>query len=225
MILKKCWKYKIQIISEIVKTYIEKDISQFLRIENINAFNNLIKILSSDIWNLLNVKNISNTLWISMQTINKYLDVLEWTFIFSRVLPFFSNTRKEISKMPKIFVEDLWIKNYSLNDFWFINSKINIWAEVKNFIYNELRKKTEKEKIYYYRTVSKSEIDFILEKKYWLYDILEVKYRKKVSIPVSFKNFSEKYEVNNKIIITKDLLDFKEWVYFIPACIFSFIKK
>jgi predicted AAA+ superfamily ATPase len=49
-----------------------------------------------------------------MQTVNKYLDILEWTFIFSRVFPFFQNVRKEISKMPKIFIEDLSIKNYSL---------------------------------------------------------------------------------------------------------------
>jgi len=212
------------IISQIVQTYIEKDITQFLKIENIRAFNNLIKILCSDVWNLLNIKNISDDLWISMQTLNKYLDILEWTFVFSRVLPFFSNTRKEISKMPKIFVEDLWIKNFSLNEFWFTNSKVNFWAEVENFFYNELRKKTKKEKIFFYRTISKSEIDFVKEVQYWLYDIFEIKYRKKVSEPIAFKNFSEKYKVRNKFIITKDELKIENWVYFIPACLVWFLE-
>jgi len=215
---------KERIISEIVQTYIEKDIAQFLKIENIRAFNNLIKILSSDIWNLVNIKNISDTLWVSMQTVNKYLDILEWTFVFSRIPPFFTNTRKEISKMPKIFVEDLWIKNFSLNEFWFTKDKINIWAEVENFIYNELRKKINLEKIYFYRTISKSEIDFVIEKKYWKYDVLEVKYRNKISEPIAFKNFWEKYDVENKIIITKDLLENKDWVYYIPASVFWLIN-
>jgi predicted AAA+ superfamily ATPase len=42
-------KIKEIILSQIIQTYIEKDIIHFLRIENINAFNNLIKLLSSNI--------------------------------------------------------------------------------------------------------------------------------------------------------------------------------
>jgi predicted AAA+ superfamily ATPase len=49
-----------------------------------------------------------------METTNKYLDILEGTFIFTRVKPYFTNVRKELSKMPKIFIEDLAIKNYEL---------------------------------------------------------------------------------------------------------------
>ncbi len=213
------------LISEIIKTYIEKDVVSFLKIENIRAFNNLIKILSSNIWELINISEISNVLNISIATVNKYIDILEWTFIFSRVKPFYTNVRKELSKMPKIFIEDLAIKNYELWEFDSVYNKINIWADVENFIYNELRKKIDKEKIFFYRTVSKSEIDFILEEKYWLYTILEVKYKSKVKIPLAFKNFSEKYKISKKIIITKDLLKFEQETYFIPACLFPFIEK
>ena len=74
---------KEKLISEIVKVYIEKDVSSFLKIENITAFNNLIKILASNIWDLVNINNLSSSLNISMQTVNKYIDILEWTFIFS----------------------------------------------------------------------------------------------------------------------------------------------
>ena len=216
---------KEKIISEIVRTYIEKDVVSFLKIENIKAFNNLIKILSSNIWELINISEISNILNISIATVNKYIDILEWTFIFTRVKPFYTNVRKELSKMPKIFIEDLAIKNYELWEFDSVYNKINIWAEVENFIYNELRKMIDKEKIYFYRTVSKSEIDFILEEKYWLYTMLEVKFKSKVKIPLAFKNFSEKYNVSKNIIITKDLLKFENNIFYIPACIFAFLNK
>ena len=218
-------RQKERLISEIIKIYIEKDVASFLKIENIRAFNDLIKLLSSNIWELINVSEISNVLNISIETTNKYLDILEWTFIFTRVRPFFRNVRKELSKMPKIFIEDLAIKNYELWEFDWVYNKINIWSEVENFVYNELRKKIEKEKIYFYRTVSKSEIDFIIEEKYNLYSMIEVKYKSKVKIPLAFKNFWEKYEVFNKIIITKDLLKYENSIYYIPACIFPFLKK
>lgn len=214
---------KVVIISQIIETYIQKDVVDFLNIENVSAFNNLIKLLSSNIWNLVNINEISSTLNISMQTLNKYIDILEWTFVFSKVKPFFKNTRKEISKMPKIFVEDISIKNYSLREFDSISSKIDLWREVENFIYNELRKIYNKDQIYFYRTISKAEIDFIIEEKYDLYIPIEVKYRNKVWLPKVMKNFEENYNVSKKIIITKDILKVVENTYYIPACLISII--
>jgi hypothetical protein len=126
--------------------------------------------------------------------------------------------------MPKIFIEDLAIKNYELWEFDSVYNKINIWAEVENFVYTELRKRIDKEKIFFYRTVSKSEIDFVIEKKYNLHTIIEVKYKSKVKIPLAFKKFEEKYNVDKQIIITKETLKFDNNVYYIPACILSFIK-
>ena len=215
---------KEKVLWEILKVYIEKDVSYFLKIENIKAFNDLIKLLASNIGELVNIHELSSILDISMQTVKKYLDILEGTFIFSRVKPFFSNIRKELSKMPKIFVEDLAIRSYVLWDFSPLHDRINIGQEVENFIYNELRKQKEKEKIYFYRTLAKSEIDFVLERKYQLYDLVEVKYRKKVPIPVSMKNFEKKYKVQHKIIITKDICEYKDGVYFLPACVFGFVE-
>lgn len=209
------------ILSQIIQTYIEKDIIHFLHIENVKAFNNLIKVLSSNIWNLVNINEISNTLNISMQTTNKYLEILEWTFVFSKVPPFFKNVRKEISKMPKIFVEDIWIKNYSLWESEAISKKIDLWDEIKNFIYTEITKKFEKRQIYFYRTISKAEIDFVIEKSFEEYFLIESKYRNKIwNIPVVMKNFEENYNNSKKIIITKNILDFQENIFYIPASLF-----
>lgn len=212
------------IINQIVETYIQKDIVDFLNIENIRAFNDLIKLLASNIWNLLNINEIASTLNISMQTVNKYIDILEWTFVFSRVRPFFKNIRKEISKMPKIFVEDLSIKNYFLREFDLIPNKIDLWMEVENFVYNELRKKYDKNQIYYYRTIAKAEIDFIIEETYNSFISIEVKYRNKIWLPVIMKNFEQSYWTIKNIIVTKNLLKKEKNNYYIPACMISMIK-
>lgn len=216
-------KEKETIINGIVETYIQKDVIDFLNVENIRAFNDLIKLLASNIWNLVNIHEIASTLNISMQTVNRYIDILEWTFVFSRVRPFFRNTRKEISKMPKIFVEDLSIKNYALREFDSISNKIDLWAEVENFVYNELRKKYNKDQIYYYRTIAKAEIDFIIEESYEKYIAIEVKYRSKVWLPVIMKNFNESYWTNKNIIVTRDILKREDNVCYIPACLLAVV--
>lgn len=213
---------KIQILNSIYKNYIEKDIINFLKIENIKWFNDLIKILSSQVWSLMNKNNISNTIWISRITLDKYLEILKWTFIFNYIPPYYSNIKKELSKMPKVFWEDLWILNFSLWQNLNLENLINIWWTVENFIYRELNHKNFLNKIYFYQTVSKAEIDFVYEKFDKKINIIEIKYRKNIKKPWIFKNFEEIYWniLDKKIIITKDLLDFKDWIYFIPACLF-----
>ncbi|MFC1797778.1 DUF4143 domain-containing protein [Patescibacteria group bacterium] len=52
--------------------------------------------------------------------------------------------------------------------------------EVENFVYTELRKVYKKDQIFFYRTVSKAEIDFIIEEGLESYIPIEVKYRNKV---------------------------------------------
>jgi hypothetical protein len=44
-----------------------------------------------------------------------------------------------------------------------------------------------------------------------------------VWLPKVMKNFEENYNVSKKIIITKDILKKEEGVYYIPACMLSFI--
>lgn len=218
------WNLRQKIAKDIIETYIKKDITSFLKVENIWAFNNLIKIFASQIWNLVNKSEINTTLWISINTLVKYIEILEGTFIVNLVNPYFSNIRKEISKMPKIYFNDLWMRNYIL--YWNLDmlQSQDIWELVENFIFNELKQK-ENIAVNFYRTISKSEIDFIFQKTFDEIIPIEVKYRSKVSIPESIKNFNENYKnkVKQNIIFTKDILDKKDNIYMIPSSLIWFI--
>lgn len=218
------WNLRKQIAKDIIETYIKKDITAFLKIENIWAFNNLLKIFASQIWNLVNKSEINNTIWISINTLWKYIEILQWTFILNLVHPYFSNVRKEISKMPKIYFNDLWMRNYIL--YWNLNElqSQDIWELVENFIYNELKQK-ENIWINFYRTISASEIDFILQKSFDELIPIEVKYRNTIKIPESIKNFFKNYKdkVWNSIIFSKDILDKKDNTYIIPSSLIWFI--
>ena len=99
-------------LKEIYDSYIKKDVKDFLKIDNIIGYNNLVKALSNQVGNLINYNEISNISGLNIKTVMKYIDYLEGTYIFKRVPPWFQNSRKEISKAPKIFSFDTGLINY-----------------------------------------------------------------------------------------------------------------
>jgi predicted AAA+ superfamily ATPase len=214
---------KEEVLKSIIKTYIDKDIINQLNVENVTGFNNLIKILAGQIGQLVNNQELSNTANISINTLKKYLEILVGTYVIDLMTPYFKNIRSEISKMPKVYVLDVGIRNYLLRSF-------NIGADergnvMENFVYNTLLAQYAKEHLHFYRTNGGAEIDFVIEDKDDKLILCEVKYRSKVSVPAIMKNFEERYDnVGKKIIVTKDVLKKDGEIYFIPAMLLPFIK-
>ena len=93
-----------------------------------------------------------------------------------KITPYYRNIRSQITKMPKIYWSDLGIRNQLLNNFSELAGRSDNGKLFENFIYLELKNRVSKEKIYFYRTIHKAEIDFIFEKNGVVYPI-EVKYK------------------------------------------------
>ena len=92
-----------------IRLEILKDVAGYLRVENVSGFNNLVRVLGSQIGSLVNRSELSSTLRLNAETVNRYLDILEGTFMFRLLPPWFTNPRKEVSKMPKVYVGDFGI--------------------------------------------------------------------------------------------------------------------
>ena len=154
---------KQKMLNEYVDTYINKDVRMIGKIKNIAGFNNLIKILSSQIGNLLNISELSNATGISRRKVEEYLSILEYTFVLEKIAPFRKNLKAQILKMPKLYFFDIGIRNAILGNFLNIDARSDAGALFENFIYSEIKNKADAN-IFFYRTVSKSEIDFVVEK-------------------------------------------------------------
>lgn len=223
---------KVEELQDIYNSYIQKDIKSLIKGENISGYNNLIKILASQIGNLLNIHELSNTLGIKRRQLVKYLSILEETFIIKLLRPFCSNKRTEISKMPKLYMMDSGIINFSIENFGDINLRPNLGNNVENYVLNEiLKKKPLLYRLYFWRTKAGTEIDFILEGNNELIPI-EVKWQNMVKpvIPKSFISFFSAHKnIKKGVIVTKDfsskIKKEGKTIYFIP-CIFigNFIK-
>lgn len=171
IVLEKSEEKKQTYLSQIINTYIRKDIRDIGNIRNISSFNKLLEVLASQSGQLINVLELSNTLDMSRETVSEYLDLLENTFIIKRITPFHKNLRSELSKNPKIYFLDtgmmhlLWLKEFP---------KVILGNVFETFVFLELMKSGRR--INFWRTTNKQEVDFVLTgAKNKLYGI-EVKY-------------------------------------------------
>lgn len=217
---------KEEILGDIIHHYIEKDISSFLRIESVEAYIQLMDILSHEIGNLLNQQDLSVRLDIHKKTLKKYLEIVSGTFTFSFIPPYFTDTGKELAKMNKVYAQDMGIVSYFLpqtaRESLSLSPHI---GRIKNFIFTELRKLNYNDNIFFYRTIAKAEIDFIICKERELIPI-KVKFgKKKQKVPVVMKNFMKTYKdtVKKGIVITQDELRFEENCIFVPFSLFPFL--
>lgn len=196
---------KRKIIREIYESYIEKDIRILLDVQNTDAFSNLITVLSSQIGSLVTVSELSSTLGIAAITVNNYLWYLQNTYIVDKVTPFFTNTRKEITKSPLFYFNDLGLRNYAIGIFGNDSTRMRDAGFLfENFIFNILKEQEQHSsaKIHYWRTKDRAEVDFVLRRGVEIIPI-ESKYKvvKEGEVTRSFRSFLSKYAPSNGYII------------------------
>jgi predicted AAA+ superfamily ATPase len=197
------------VIRDIYQSYIEKDIAYLLRVERIDAFGQLIRVLASQSARLLNHTELSQTLGIALPTLKDYLWYAEHTFIIDRVTPFFRNARKEITKAPVVYFHDLGLANMARGIFGMPQDPITRDGFLfQNFVYGMLKEACVEHclPIHYWRTKDRAEVDFIIEQGANILPI-EVK-DTKLTQPIigrSLHNFIRRYAPPDAYVINLSL--------------------
>ena len=208
VVLEEKLKEKKRIIDEIFSSYIEKDISYLLRLERVDAFSNLIKILSSQIGNLINYSELAQITGMSMPTLKNYLWYAEKTYVIKRMTPYFRNTRKEITKAPVVYFYDMGMRNYALGLFGNLNNPNEMGFVFENFVFSILREhiKFSGASLHFWRTKDNAEVDFVVNFGKNILPV-EVKYKKfkQPKIERSLRSFIKKYNPRKAIIVNLNL--------------------
>jgi len=226
--LEKNEEIRLRWLSEYIHRYVEKDIVHFTRIDNFQAFNNLLRLLASQVGNTVVFSEISNTLGISFPTVTRYINILESTFLIDRVTPFSKNPRSELSKSPKIYFLDIGLRNRLLGINQSVTLNPDIGREVENFAYLTLKQIFDPDRIHYYRTTAGAEIDFVVELNYKKLLLIEVKYRPNPRITPSMRNFIRKYGDKFEIypiIVSRDTYFISSEMAIIPAPMLIFALR
>ncbi|MDA2921975.1 ATP-binding protein [Patescibacteria group bacterium AH-259-L07] len=234
IVLQKTKNEKIKELKEIFDSYIKKDIKEFLKIKNIISYNKLIEILALATGNLVNIHKISPQLSLERKLLENYLFLLEETFIIQMVRPFFKNKKKEIVKMPKVYFEDLGLRNLALKNFNPLKLRFDKGAILENYILGEINKANLiLFDIKFWRRKMGAEVDFIFQKNNNRIPI-EVKAQKftpqKTSLPSGIKSFIEHYHPQKALVVNHNLSYKKKLkrttAEFIPFYFFSkYVKK
>ncbi len=215
---------KISIMEDIYKSYIERDIKDFLDVSKPQAFTNLVKILASQIGSLVNTTELSSTLDIADKTVQHYLWYLEKTFIIKKVTPFYRNIRSEIIKRPTFYFVDTGLRNYLLGLFGLPSIPAVLSGHLfENAIFNMFRQNigylpTE---IHFWRTKDQAEVDFVIQTGLEVIPV-EAKYTvlKTPDTTRSFKSFLTKYRPAKAYIVHLGENFHSEFertkIYFIP---------
>ncbi len=192
---------KREILSDIVYSYIKKDILE-AGIRKEDKFYALLKILSTQIGSIVNKNELAKTIGVSTTAIEDYLYVMRKSFYISLVSPFYSNIRKEIIKMPKVYFLDIGVRNQLIKNFGIISLRQDKGHIIENILYNELCRKYGND-IKFWRTKTGLEIDFILDNK-----AIEVKYSCNYIKQRGINAFKREYPKKELEIICFDKGDF-----------------
>ena len=177
--------------------YLFKDIFKFEQLKNPDILRKLLKAVALQVGNLLSYQELASLLGVSKQTIERYLDLLEKSYIIFRLGSYSGNLRNELKKRHKYYFYDTGIRNAIINNFADVAERVDIGALWENFCVSEIIKANSNNQVcsnfYFWRTYDGAEID-LLEEVNGKITAYEFKWNpgRKSKIPTSFAN---KYNV------------------------------
>ena len=198
-----------KLLSSYIGSYLQDEIVAEARIRNVQAFSRFLEIAALTNGEMVNYTNIASDCGISAKTIKEYFQILEDTLI-GRYLPSFQKRpKRRVITAPKFYMFDIGITNYLLN-----RTKIEKGTELfgkafEHFIYQEIyahsRYSDVNYPMYYWRTASQIEIDFVLGD----HEVaIEVKATDQATVRhlKGLKAFAEEYDVKKLILVSNDPL-------------------
>lgn len=209
---------KVAYLIDIYNSYVKKDIKDIYRVDNITAFNNLLKTLALQTGNLVNITELCSAVKIARETVERYLFLLENTFIVKMLSPFSSNPRKEISKMSKVYFIDTGLRNIIIRNVNNIDDRIDGGVLIENSVFcNMLKNLSSLEAIHFWRTLAKNEVDFVTVKENRP-EPLEVKWTtfKSAKVPIAMRYFQKTYEPVKSFVLTRDFFGKSDKTIFLP---------
>ncbi len=158
---------KAKILTELVSSYLFKDVLALDKIKSPNLLLDIVKCLSFQVGHEVSLNEIARTVKTDVKTVDRYIDVLEKMFIVKKVRGFSRNLRNEISKKAKYYFLDNGIRNAIIAQFNDLSLRNDIGALWENFIFMELIKKSAIEdrldNYYFWRTHTGQEVDIVRE--------------------------------------------------------------
>jgi uncharacterized protein len=186
-------------------SYLYKDLLMLEQIKKPALLEKLLKALALQIGSEVRFNEVAQIIGSDPKTVEKYIDLLQKSFVLFQVPAFSRNVRNEIKKGRKIYFYDCGIRNAVLNNFNQLSDRTDTGALWENFVIAErlkyLKYKGDDTSFYFWRTTQQQEIDLIEETTNSL-TACEIKWNKsKARLPLTF---TANYPNAKAAVITKE---------------------
>lgn len=181
------------ILKELTDSYLYRDILTLDKVAKSDKLVLLLKALAMQIGSQVSYNELSGLVGIDAKTIERYITVLEQSYIIFRLGSFSRNLRNELKFSKKIYFWDMGIRNAVIGNFSLAETRSDIGAMWENFAIAERMKQINYRhpfaQSYFWRTKQQTEIDYIEELDGSL-QAFEFKWneRKSPRCPLAFSN-------------------------------------
>lgn len=194
-------------LGNFIETFLQRDIRRIGYDIRIPSMERLLKVIASTSGSLLNVDGLSNSLGIGTNTVKKYLDILEGSFLLRRLQPFYVNTTKRLVRSPKIFIRDTGLLHrlIGIRDFEQLHGSMWLGNSWETYVIEEIARIGGKAFEYsFYRTQSGTEVDLVLRGTSGKLTMIEIKYSVNASPSKGFHSVAEDLKPDFKYIIVPE---------------------
>lgn len=160
-------RWRIQYVSSLLST----DIFDIDNVQNIKALQLVFQLLRNRVGSPVSYQSLSEDVGVSINTIKKYIKILEMLYIIFRVTPYSKSIARSLLKEPKIYFFDTGLV---IGDEGVKLENITAVSLIKH-VYGKYDYLAEEYSLYYLRTRDKQEVDFALVKNDKIEQIIEVK--------------------------------------------------
>jgi hypothetical protein len=200
-----------EVLNQLVDSFLYKDILMLEQLKKSEAVVKLLKALAYQVGSQVSYNELGQLCGLNSRTVEKYIHILEKTFVIFRVGSFSRNLRNELKKSHKIYFYDLGVRNALINNFSIIEKRSDQGQLWENFIIAErikfLNYSRRKVNFWFWRTSDQLELDWVEEENGEIRGF-EFKYgiTSKAKIP---KAFTSNYpEAKTRIITPQNMHEF-----------------
>lgn len=200
-------------LTNLVSSYLYKDIFSFQDVRKPEIIEQLLQALALQVGSEVSFNELGRLLGLTSITVQRYIDLLEKSYVLFHLRSFSRNVRSELKKSRKIYFYDNGVRNAMIGDYKPLDLRTDTGALWENYIVSERMKHNSYNayygKSYFWRTQQQQEVDYIED-----YDGVLHTYEFKWSTtkqPRLTETFAKNYPDHTFAVVSPD--NYQDFVY------------
>lgn len=152
-------------LTNLVSSYLYKDIFSFQDVRKPEIIEQLLQALALQVGSEVSFSELGRLLGLTSITVQRYVDLLEKSYVVFHLRSFSRNVRSELKKSRKIYFYDNGVRNALIGDYKPLGLRNDVGALWENYVVSERMRHNAYSgfygKAYFWRTQQQQEVDYL----------------------------------------------------------------